>query len=49
MERLILIDADTKNSAWGFGHTNMSSYLGFKRNQQFLHCRTILKFRMEDF
>ncbi len=31
-ERLILIDADAKNSAWGFGHTNMSSYLGVKRN-----------------
>lgn len=34
-DNLILIDPDAKNSAWGFGQTDICSYLGFKRNQHF--------------
>lgn len=36
---LVLIDPDAKYSAWGFGQTDMCSYLGFRRNRQFFALR----------
>lgn len=32
---IIFIDSENKNSAWGFGQTDMCNYLGYKRNKRF--------------
>lgn len=32
---IVFVESDKKNSAWGFGQTDICSYLGYKRNKRF--------------
>lgn len=40
---IVFIESDQKNSAWGFGQTDMCNYLGYKRNKRFFLLRDYME------
>lgn len=42
-EDIVFIESGQKNSAWGFGQTDMCSYLGYRRNKRFFLLRDYME------